>query len=68
MEQQGFVTGRSMDRHLLEVWAKQQAEDKGAWVALDFAKAFDTMSHQLIEAMLRDRSGGEMDRSNHQLY
>ena len=23
VEQQGFVTGRSMDRHLLEVWAKQ---------------------------------------------
>ena len=36
-----------------EVWAKQQEEDKGAWVALDFAKAFDSMSHQLIEAMLR---------------
>ena len=23
VEQQGLVTGRSMDRHLLEVWAKQ---------------------------------------------
>ena len=22
VEQQGFVTGRSMDHHLLEVWAK----------------------------------------------
>ena len=53
VEQQGFVTGRNMDRHLLEVWVKQQEEEKGAWVALDFTKAFDSMSHQLIEAMLR---------------
>jgi hypothetical protein len=52
MAQRGFVPGRSMDAHLHEVHEIQREGKTGCWVAMDFRKAFDTVSHPMLEAFL----------------
>ena len=45
LEQRGFMTGRSMEDHLLEVTRRWRSAERGVWVSIDFAKAFDSTSH-----------------------
>ena len=52
MEQKGFMKGRNMDAHLHKVMQIQATNAKGAWVSIDFLKAYDTVGHQIIEALL----------------
>ena len=52
MEQKGFMKGRNMDDHLYKVMHIQASNVKGAWVSIDFLKAYDKMGHQIIEALL----------------
>ena len=52
MAQRGFVSGRSMDAHLHEVHEIQREGKTGCWIAMDFRKAFDTVSHPMLEAFL----------------
>ena len=52
-EQRGFMTGRSMEDHLLEVTRRWRSGAKGVWVSIDFAKAFDSTSHELMAEFLR---------------
>ena len=53
MAQRGFVPGRSMDAHLHEVHEIQREGKTGCWIAMEFRKAFDTVSHPILEAFLR---------------
>ena len=50
--QKGFVQGRNMHEHLLSVQEIQREGETGAWVTMDFTKAFDTVSHPMLEAFL----------------
>ena len=50
MAQWGFVPGRSMDAHLHEVQEIQRAGKMGCWIAMDFRKAFNRVSHPMLEA------------------
>ena len=52
MEQKGFMKGRNLDAHLYNVMYIQSSNVKGAWVSIDFLKAYDKMGHQIIEALL----------------
>ena len=52
MAQRGFVPGRSMDAHLHEVHEIQREGKTGCWIAMNFRKAFDTVSHSTLEAFL----------------
>ena len=53
MAQREFVPGRSMDAHLHEMHKIQQEGETGCWIAVDFRKAFDTVSHPMLEAFLQ---------------
>ena len=52
MEQKGFMKGRNMDAHLYNVMYIPASYVKGAWVSIDFLKAYDKMRQQIIEALL----------------
>ena len=51
--QRGFVQGRSMREHPEEVQRIQNSRIQGCWVLMDFKKAFDTVSHQMVMAWLK---------------
>ena len=50
--QKGFVQGRNMHEHLFAVQDIQREGGTGAWLAMDFTKASDTVSHPVLEAFL----------------
>ena len=47
-QQAGFIKGRQMDDHLLLVQNIWKSGRQGAWLNIDFAKAFDSTSHALL--------------------
>ena len=47
-QQVGFIKGRRMDDHLSSVQKIWKSGRQGAWLSIDFAKAFDSTSHALL--------------------
>lgn len=50
--QKGFVPKRRMDDLLMDVIDQYNKNEDGIWISLDFAKAFDSLSHNMIRAYL----------------
>lgn len=50
--QKGFVPKRRMDDLLMEVVDQFNKDEEGIWISLDFAKAFDSLSHNMISSYL----------------
>ena len=59
MAQSGFVPGRWTDAHpcahLHEVYDVQREGKTGSGIAMDVRKAFNTVSHPMLEALLQHR-------------
>ena len=55
-EQKAYVRGRRMEDHLVSVASTWGAElEEGwadAWIAIDYSKAYDSLNHSLVEAVL----------------
>ena len=51
-EQKGFMKRRCMDDHLHAVHSIWRGQEEGAWLSIDFSKAFDSTSHCLMSAFL----------------
>ena len=52
-EQKGFMLGRNMDGRLHKVMEIQSQNEQGAWVSIDFLKAYNKVGHPMIEGLLR---------------
>ena len=63
MAQRGFVPGRSMGAHLHEVREIQPEGKTGCSIAMDFRKAFDTVSHPMLEAYSGSQSSCPSSRA-----
>ena len=51
-QQAGFIKGRQMETHLVEVQRTWKTGREGAWLNIDFSKAFDSTSHCLLRVFL----------------
>ena len=51
-EQKGFMKRQCMDDHLHAVHSIWRGQEEGAWLSIDFSKAFDSTSHCLMSAFL----------------
>ena len=51
-EQKGFMKRRCMEDHLHAVHSLWRGLEEGAWLGIDFSKAFDSTSHCLMSAFL----------------
>ena len=50
--QTGFIKGRQMEGHFFETQRIWKSERQGAWLSIDFAKAFDSTTHCLLQFFL----------------
>ena len=52
-QQAGFIKGRQMEAHLQDVQQIWNPGRDGTWLSIDFAKAFNSTSHDLLYVFLR---------------
>ena len=53
LEQRGVVPGSKLHNHLFEVHVTWRTMDSGIFVRVDFAKAFNSVSHVCVSPFFR---------------